>query len=162
WRDELRAFLAAELPPGFHGSDDFFDDEAQVPFARQLMRKLGERRWLAPAWPERYGGMGATTIDQLVLNEELAYHRAPHGGRLFTLRITGPTMLVRANEEQLDRFLPGMASGEDWYCQGFSEPESGSDLASMQTRAIRDGDDYVFNGQKIWTSNAHVADKMLL
>ncbi|MGE5597256.1 MAG: acyl-CoA dehydrogenase family protein [Hyphomicrobiales bacterium] len=162
WRDELRAFLDAELPPGFHGSDDYFDDEAQMPFARQLYRKLGAKRWLAPAWPEKYGGMGKTMVEQLVLNEELAWHRAPAGGRLFTLGITAPTMLVHASEEQKERWLPRMASGEDWYCQGFSEPGSGSDLASMQTRAVRDGDDYVINGQKIWTSNGHVADKMML
>jgi alkylation response protein AidB-like acyl-CoA dehydrogenase len=162
WRCELRSFLDEELPPGFEGSDDFFDDAEQVPFARQFMKKLGARRWLAPAWPEQYGGMGKTAIEQMVLNEELSYRRAPHGGRLFTIGITGPTMLVHATEEQNARFLPAMASGEDWYCQGFSEPESGSDLASMSTRAIRDGDDYIINGQKIWTSNGQHADKILL
>jgi len=162
WRDELRAFLAAEIPAGFAGSDDFFDREEQVPFARELYRKLGARRWLTPAWAEQYGGMGKTAIEQMVLNEELAWHRAPAGGRLFTIGITGPAMLVHATVEQNARYLPRMASGEDWYCQGFSEPESGSDLASMQTTATRDGDEYVIRGQKIWTSNGHVADKMLL
>jgi len=162
WRDELRAFLAAEIPAGFAGSDDFFDREDQVPFARDLYRKLGARRWLTPAWAEQYGGMGKTAIEQMVLNEELAWHRAPAGGRLFTIGITGPAMLVHASAEQNARYLPRMASGEDWYCQGFSEPESGSDLASMQTTATRDGDEYVIRGQKIWTSNGHVADKMLL
>ena len=162
WRDELRAFLAEELPHGFEGSDDFFDDVEQVPFARQLMRKLGERRWLTPAWPTEYGGMGKTPIEQLVLNEELAYHRAPHGGRLFTLGIVGPTMLIHANDEQKARWLPGMASGDTWFCQGFSEPNSGSDLASMETRAVRDGDDYIINGTKIWTSNGQHAERMLL
>jgi alkylation response protein AidB-like acyl-CoA dehydrogenase len=106
--------------------------------------------------------MGKSPIEQMVLNEELAYHRAPAGGRLFTIGITGPTMLVHASQEQKERFLPAMASGEEWYCQGFSEPGSGSDLASMETRAVRDGDDYVVNGQKIWTSNGHIADRMLL
>ena len=162
WRSELRAFLKAELPSGFEGDDDFFDSEEQVAFARQFTKKLGARRWFAPAWPEKYGGMGKSPIEQMVLNEELAYHRAPAGGRLFTIGITGPTMLVHASDEQKERFLPGMAGGEDWYCQGFSEPGSGSDLASMETRAVRDGDDYVVNGQKIWTSNAHIADRMLL
>ena len=162
WRDELRAFLREELPAGFEGDDDFFDNESQLAFARQFTRKLGARRWFAPAWPEQYGGMGKSPIEQMVLNEELAYHRAPSGGRLFTIGITGPTMLVHASEEQKQRFLPTMASGEEWYCQGFSEPGSGSDLASMETRAVRDGDDYVVNGQKIWTSNGHIADRMLL
>ncbi|MFN0147498.1 MAG: acyl-CoA dehydrogenase family protein [Dehalococcoidia bacterium] len=162
WRDELRAFIRAELPPGLQGSDDFFDDAAQVPFAKQFMTKLGAKRWLAPAWPERYGGMGRDTIWQMVLNEELAYHRAPHGGRLFTLGIVGPTMLIHADEDQKARWLPKMAAGEVWLSQGFSEPESGSDLASMQTHAVRDGDDYVINGTKTWSSNAHHSDWMLL
>ena len=162
WRTELRAYLKAELPPGFEGSDDFFDKEEQVPFAKEFSKKLGARGWFAPAWPKEYGGLGKGAIEQMILNEELAYHRAPAAGRLFTIGITGPTVMVNASDEQKQRWLPGMASGEDWYCQGFSEPESGSDLASMQTKAVRDGDDYVVNGQKIWTSNAHVANKMLL
>ena len=103
--------------------------------------------------------MGKTPIEQMIFNEEMAYNRAPASGRLFTIGITGPTMIVNASEEQKQRWLPEMASGEIWYCQGFSEPGSGSDLASMQTRAVRDGDDYVVNGQKIWTSNGHVADR---
>jgi len=162
WRGELRAFLKAELPPEFEGDDDFFDNEEQVGFAREFTKKLGARRWFAPAWPEQYGGMGKSALEQMIFNEELAYHRAPAGGRLFTIGITGPTMLVHGSEEQKERFLPSMAAGETWYCQGFSEPGSGSDLASMQTRAVRDGDDYIVNGQKIWTSNAHVADRMIL
>ncbi len=162
WRAELRAFLKAELPDGFEGDDDFFDAEEQVAFARQFTRKLGARRWFAPAWPVEYGGLGKGPIEQFILNEELAYHRAPSGGRLFTIGITGPTMLVHGSDEQKARLLPPMASGEVWYCQGFSEPGSGSDLASMETKAMRDGDDYVVNGQKIWTSNAHLADRMLL
>jgi alkylation response protein AidB-like acyl-CoA dehydrogenase len=162
WRSELRAFLETELPPGFEGDDDFFDNEEQVAFARQFSKKLGERRWFAPAWPEKYGGMGKSAIEQFILNEELAYHRAPSSGRLFTIGITGPTMLVHASEEQKQKFLPPMAAGVEWYCQGFSEPGAGSDLASMQTRAVRDGDEYVINGQKIWTSNAHIADRMML
>jgi alkylation response protein AidB-like acyl-CoA dehydrogenase len=162
WRSDLRAFLKAEIPPDFEGDDDFFDNEEQMAFARQFTKKLGAKRWFAPAWPEQYGGGGKTQIEQMILNEELAYHRAPSGGRLFTIGITGPTMLVHGSEEQKERYLPGMAAGEVWYCQGFSEPGSGSDLASMETRAVRDGDDFVINGQKIWTSNGHVADKMLL
>ncbi|MEX0782624.1 MAG: acyl-CoA dehydrogenase family protein [Dehalococcoidia bacterium] len=162
WRADLRAFLKAELPPGFEGSDDFFDKEEQVPFARQFSKKLGAKRWFAPAWPVEYGGMGKSALEQMILNEELAYARAPAAGRLFTIGITGPTVMVNASEEQKDRWLPEMASGDAWYCQGFSEPESGSDLASMQTKAVRDGDDYVINGQKIWTTNGHIADKMLL
>ncbi len=162
YRDELRAFLRAELPPGYEGDDDFFDDEKDIEFIRAFMKKLGAKGWLAPAWPREYGGMGLTAIEQFILNEELAYHRAPSGGRLFTLGITGPTMLVHGTPEQNARWLPAMASGEHWYCQGFSEPGSGSDLASLQTTAVRDGDEYIVNGQKIWTTNAHLADRMIL
>src|SRR5438046_864263 len=111
WRSELRAFLAAELPAQFEGDDDFFDNEEQIDFARQFTRKLGARRWCAPAWPEQYGGMGKSPIEQMILNEELAYHRAPAGGRLFTIGITGPTMIVHGSQEQKDSYLPEMASG---------------------------------------------------
>jgi alkylation response protein AidB-like acyl-CoA dehydrogenase len=162
WRDELRAFLRAELPAGYEGADDFFDDAEHVPFAKAFMRKLGERRWLTPAWPEQYGGMGLSMVEQMVLNEELAYHRAPPGGRLFTIGIVGPTILAHGDAEQKAAFLPRMAAGEIWFCQGFSEPGSGSDLASLQTTATRDGDDYVIRGEKTWTSNGHHADWMLL
>jgi alkylation response protein AidB-like acyl-CoA dehydrogenase len=162
WREDLRAYIRAGLPQGYEGADDFFDDSEHVPFAKAFMQGLGERRWLTPAWPREYGGMGRTTVEQMVLNEELAYHRAPPGGRLFTIGIVGPTILAHGNEEQRARFLPRMASGEIWFCQGFSEPGSGSDLASLQTTAIRDGDDYVINGEKTWTSNGHHADWMLL
>ena len=98
WRSELRAFLKQEIPPGFEGDDDFFDNEDQMAFARQFTKKLGARGWFAPAWPEKYGGLGKSQIEQMILNEELAYHRAPSGGRLFTIGITGPTMLVHAND----------------------------------------------------------------
>jgi alkylation response protein AidB-like acyl-CoA dehydrogenase len=100
WREELRAYLEAELPEGYEGDDDYFDNESHLPFAREFARKLGERKWYAPAWPVEYGGMGATQLEQFILNEELAYYRAPHAGRLFTIGITGPTVLVHANEEQ--------------------------------------------------------------
>lgn len=162
WRDELRAFLRDTLPPGFEGDDDFFDNEDQLAFAREFSRKLGARGWLAPAWPIEYGGMGRTAIEQFILHEELAYHRAPAAGRLFTLGIAGPAILAHGTEDQKRRLLPRMAAGELWFCQGFSERDAGSDLASLQTRAVLDGDSYVITGHKIWTSNAHAADVMLL
>ena len=97
WREELRSFLEEALPENEPGADDFFDNEEQAPFAKEFMKKLGARRWLAPAWPEEYGGLGKTQIEQMILNEELSYFRAPHGGRLFTIGITGPTVLVHAD-----------------------------------------------------------------
>ena len=122
WRAELRAFLAQEIPPGFEGDDDFFDNEEQMAFARQFTKKLGARRWFAPAWPEKYGGLGKTQIEQMILNEELAYHRAPSGGRLFTIGITGPTMLVHGSEEQKERYLPGMRPAKPGTARASANP----------------------------------------
>ena len=109
WRSELRAFLKQEIPPGFEGDDDFFDNEDQMAFARQFTKKLGARGWFAPAWPEKYGGSGKSQIEQMILNEELAYHRAPSGGRLFTIGITGPTMPKSWNSSSRHCNRPGAA-----------------------------------------------------
>ena len=115
--------------------------------------KVAERGWLAPHWPKEYGGAGLTVMEQFIMNEEFATHRAWHpGGR--AVEMVGPTVILHGTEAQKAELLPPILKGEHVYCQGFSEPGAGSDLASLQTRAVRDGDDYVLNGQKIWTSNA--------
>ena len=106
-------------------------------------------------WPKEYGGMGAPHMQQLVFNEEISYNMAPRGGS--ELGLVGPTLMLHGTEEQRQRHLPLIAAGEERWCQGFSEPGAGSDLASLQTRAVRDGDDYVVNGRKIWTSGGHHA-----
>lgn len=124
------------------------------------MTKLASKGWVAPAWPKEYGGAGMTIMEQFIFNEELAVARAPRPGGI-GITMAGPTIIVYGSDEQKKQHLSGMLEGKVW-CQGFSEPGSGSDLASLQTRAVRDGDDYVVNGQKIWTTGAQYADRMIL
>ena len=125
------------------------------------MKKLAAKGWIAPAWPKEYGGAGMTVMQQFVFNEEMATARAPRPGGI-GVGFAGPTVIVYGNDAQKKDHLPGILSGEDVWCQGFSEPGSGSDLASLQTSAVKDGDDYVINGQKIWTSGAQFAQRMIL
>ncbi|MER3420952.1 MAG: hypothetical protein C4290_10700 [Chloroflexota bacterium] len=160
-REEIRAWLHATLGPQWVGEDaDVVDQDWET--ARWFNRQLAQRGWLVPAWPVEYGGRGWSPIEQLILTEELVYARAPAGARLFGVHMVGPTLILHGTEEQKRRFLPPIARGEAIWCQGFSEPGAGSDLASLQTRAVRDGDEYVINGQKIWTTAGHRADWMIL
>ncbi len=130
---------------------------------QEWFKKLGERGWIAPAWPKEYGGAGMTVMQQFIFNEEMAIHRAPRPLHMIIgLGMAGPTIIVHGTEEQKKKYLPGILKGEDIWCQGYSEPGAGSDLASLQTRAVRDGDDYIINGQKIWTTLAHMAKYMIL
>ncbi len=124
----------------------------------EFLKKLAARNWVAPAWPEEYGGLGWSHINQMIFSEELAYAGAPDAGRVFNVGMIGPTLIVHGSDEQKAKHLPPITRGEVVWCQGYSEPGAGSDLASLQTRAARDGDDYVINGQKIWTTGAHHAD----
>ena len=126
-----------------------------------MRKKLAGKGWLTLAWPKEYGGRGATHMMQLIFAEEMAYHRAP-GRDIFGTRMLAPTLMIHGTEEQKLEHLPPIARGETQWCQGYSEPESGSDLASLQTRAIEDGDDFVINGTKIWTSQAHRADHIMV
>ncbi len=146
FRTEVRAFIREEFPKAREGES--------------FTKKLAEKGWLTMSWPKEYGGQAASHMRQLVYNEEMAYHRAP-GQTMGTDRV-GPTIILFGTDEQKADFLPRIARDELHWCQGFSEPGSGSDLASLQTRAIRDGDSYVVNGQKIWTSMAQRADYMIL
>jgi alkylation response protein AidB-like acyl-CoA dehydrogenase len=115
--------------------------------------ELVRRRWIALAWPEQYGGLGATPMEQMVFNEVMGYRRI-RAGNMGTLWV-GPALMIYGTPEQKERFLPRITNGEDIWCTLYSEPGAGSDLAAMQTRAVRDGDEYVVTGQKIWTSGAH-------
>ena len=129
-------------------------------FYRGFIKKLAERGWHTLAWPEEWGGQGANHMKQVAYNEEIAYIDAP-AMDLGSDRV-GPTIMLYGTEEQKQRFLPPIARGEAVWCQGFSEPSSGSDLASLETRAVEDGDTFVINGSKIWTSLAHLAQWMIL
>jgi len=156
FRSEVRTFLRSELPEDWD-FDPFELTEDKWDFAREFTRKLAGKGWVAPAWPQEYGGQGMPYMQQVVLSEEVAYHRAPNTS-LIGVTYAGPTIIVYGNDEQKERFLPGITSGDIVWCQGYSEPNAGSDLASLQTRAVKDGDDYIINGTKIWSSNAHKAN----
>ena len=162
WRTEIRSWIADEFGQDWNGAD--FDlteegsDEAWE-FSKGVRKTLAEKGWTAPAWPKEHGGMGLSFVEQAIFNEELAYSRVP-GPDLISVGYVGPTLLAYGTDEQKQSFLDDIVSSRASWCQGYSEPGSGSDLASLQTRAVRDGDDYVINGQKIWTSNAHRADWM--
>jgi alkylation response protein AidB-like acyl-CoA dehydrogenase len=126
---------------------------------RTWRKRLASRGWLAPAWPKEYGGGGLSPMEQFILRQEMATAGAPTVGGS-GVSLLGPTLIVHATDEQKKKYLPDILSGAKAYAQGYSEPGSGSDLASLQTRAVRDGDEYVINGQKIWTSGAHHADAL--
>jgi alkylation response protein AidB-like acyl-CoA dehydrogenase len=146
FRAEVRAFIDAELPKMREGES--------------FTKKLVQKGWLTMSWPKEYGGQEANHIRQLVYNEEMSYNRAP--GTTMGIDRVGPTIILFGTEEQKAEFLPKIAADDITWCQGFSEPGSGSDLASLQTRAVQDGDSFVVNGSKIWTSNAQNADYMIL
>jgi alkylation response protein AidB-like acyl-CoA dehydrogenase len=167
FRGEVRGFIAANMPDAFH-SPAFqrrFREEGVLARGEPLLdgwrANLAERGWIAPHWPREYGGAGLSTIEQFIFNEEMAEAGAPDVG-VIGVQLIGPTLVLYGSEEQKRRHLPGIASGTVAWCQGYSEPGAGSDLASLQTRAVRDGDDFIINGQKIWTSEAHHAAWMFL
>jgi alkylation response protein AidB-like acyl-CoA dehydrogenase len=156
-RKEVREFLAEALPNRGTGP---VRPTSQENWEEQLAfnKKLAQKGWIAPAWPKEYGGLGWSHINQMIFSEELSYAGAPDGGRVFNVGMIGPTLIVHGTPEQKAEHLPRITNAEVTWCQGYSEPGAGSDLASLQTRAVRDGDDYVVNGQKIWTTGAHHAD----
>jgi alkylation response protein AidB-like acyl-CoA dehydrogenase len=148
FRDEVRAFLDANLPPTSVG---------------EWNRRLREKRWIGFSWPVEYGGGGGTLMQQAILKGEMAKRRAPPLGTCFMgLAWVGPALIQYGSDEQKRRFLPDILDGKYQWCTGYSEPGAGSDLASLQCRAVRDGDAYVVNGQKIWTSLAPIAEWMIL
>ncbi len=157
---ELQEFLGQELPPDWEGGGRWPDEE-DWDFTRVIRKKLARRGWLTMHWPEEYGGQGASPLRSAIFNEEMSYRRAP-GRDIFGVRMLAPTLMIYGTEEQKRDFLLPVAAGEVQWCQGYSEPGSGSDLASLQTRAASDGDDYVIIGSKIWTTMAHRADWMML
>jgi 3-oxocholest-4-en-26-oyl-CoA dehydrogenase alpha subunit len=159
FRQELRDFLAAELPRedwDMRNDRDELTPE-QSEFTRRFRKKLAERGWLTMGWPAEFGGAGASYMTQTVYMEEMSSSGAP-GAYDQGVWLAGPALMMHGTEAQQDRWLPPMKTADVGWCQLFSEPGAGSDLASLQTRAYRDGDEYVINGQKIWTSGAQHAD----
>jgi alkylation response protein AidB-like acyl-CoA dehydrogenase len=161
WRREVRSFLEAELPRELSDTTGEGGLFGRGEAMRAWRQKVAARGWVAPAWPKEYGGAGLTVKEQFILNEEFAEAGAPTVGG-FGVMMFGPTVIVHGTAEQKQRFLPPILRGEVIWCQGWSEPGAGSDVASLQTRAVRDGDDYIVNGQKIWTSGAQFADWMYM
>ncbi len=160
FRQDLLSFFRQEMPADWEGNARW-PEEADWELTRQMRKKLAQKGWLTMNWPEEYGGQGASPIKSTIFTEEMAYHRVP-GRDIFGVRMLAPTLMIYGTEEQRKTFLLPIARGEVQWCQGYSEPGSGSDLASLQTRAVSEGDDYVVNGSKIWTTMAHYADWMML
>jgi alkylation response protein AidB-like acyl-CoA dehydrogenase len=158
FRAELRAFLQAEWAGGT--GDASVDSGEEYKTERAFEKKLAQRGWLTMAWPAAYGGQDASHVRQAIMKEECSYFRAPVGGGPGgqATGLVGPSVMAHGTEEQKRRFLPPIAAGDVYWCQGFSEPDAGSDLAAVQTRAERAGDTYLLNGHKVWTSGAAYAD----
>src|SRR6478672_148034 len=157
FRDELRSWLEANNP-----GREPEGDEAAFAFRRDWQRALNSAGWAGISWPEEYGGRGATLVEQAIFNEEIVRARAPQLANVLGLAMGGPTVIAHGTEEQKERYLEPILSAEEIWCQGFSEPESGSDLASVKTHAVRDGDHWVVTGQKVWTTFAHEAKWCML
>ena len=142
FRKQLKVWLKRELSgrPEYESNDP----EIAWQFNIEMRSKLANQGWLTMAWPESYGGANASHMMQLIFSEEMSYHRAP-GRDVFGTKMLAPTLMIHGTEEQKQEFLPPVAKGEVQWCQGYSEPESGSDLASLQTKAVEDGDDFILN-----------------
>ncbi len=159
YRDKVQAFLAEKLPADWQGMGRLEGDELND-FVVQWRQTLHEAGYLAPGWPEQYGGAGLSALEQVIIAEEFARAGVPTGAMndVFGIQMLGNTLLHWGTDEQKAHYLPRILSGEDVWCQGYSETEAGSDLGSLGLRAVADGDQWVLNGQKIWTSAGHLAD----
>jgi len=164
FRQEIRQWIKENLPEDWRGEEQFIAmkdpverSKAIQKFSEQIAKKLGEKGWLAAAWPKEYGGMGLSPIEQLIYKEEMTYYRVP-GTDMGVGGITwiGPALMIFGTEEQKKEHLPALARGERWWCTGYSEPEAGSDMANIKCRAVAHGDEYIINGQKLWTSGGYV------
>jgi len=160
FREEVRSWLKEHLVGEYAalGSGGGPADETGWDVRLEWEKKLGQAGWIGLGWPKEYGGRGATITQQLIFNEEYARANAPARVSFFGEGLLGPTLIAFGTEEQKKRFLPGILRCTELWCQGFSEPDAGSDLANVKTRAILDGDEWVVNGQKVWTTLAHHSD----
>jgi alkylation response protein AidB-like acyl-CoA dehydrogenase len=167
FRTELRSWLDANLPASERRNRfalEFMHSEAGEEWTRRVAwhKKMHAAGWVAVHWPRDCGGRGATLTQQMIYQEELERARGPVLVNGQGIGLVGPTLMIWGTEEQRRRYMPPMLAAEEIWCQGYSEPGSGSDLASLQTRAVEDGDYFVINGQKVWTSDAHHADMCFL
>ena len=162
FRIEVRSWLEENLPRGWGEPGYSMTHDERAAFNNEWTKKLADGAWICASWPEEYGGRGLSLMESVVLNEEFARSNAPMRADFFGDTLVGPTILKWGSEEQKSYFLPKILSGEISWCQGFSEPDSGSDLAALKTRAELDGDEWVINGQKVWTTQAQHADYVFL
>ncbi len=162
FRQKVRQFLKDNLPADWEQSVDGPGSHHQSAFSVRFCGALAKAGLLVPHWPEEWGGRNADPWSLFILSEEMWMAGEPRGGQYMNVNWIGPSLMRYGSEEQKARYIPPMARGEMLWCQGFSEPEAGSDLASLRTRAERDGEDYVINGQKIWTSYAGLAQTCFL
>ncbi|MGA2208483.1 MAG: acyl-CoA dehydrogenase family protein [Acidimicrobiales bacterium] len=162
FRVEVRSWLEENLPQGWGQPGFSMTPDQRASFNNEWTKKLADGGWICASWPKEYGGRGLSIMESVVLNEEFARVNAPMRADFFGDTLVGPTILKWGTEEQKQYFLPKILSGEISWCQGFSEPDSGSDLASLKTRAELDGDEWVINGQKVWTTQAQYADYVFL
>ena len=158
FRIEIRAWLEENLPKGWFDSGFKMTADEKATWNLEWTKTLFEGGWICATWPEEYGGKNLSTMQGVVLAEEFAKAKAPMRADFFGDTLVGPTILMNGTEEQKKFFLPKILDGSMSWCQGFSEPDSGSDLASLKTTAVLDGDEWVINGQKVWTTQAQFAD----
>ena len=163
FRSSVRTFLTANLPEGWMGIGQLDGLELEQ-FVGTWRKTLFEHGYLAPNWPKEYGGGGMSALEQVVLAEEFSRAGVPGGGPndAFSIQMLGNTLLMMGTDEQRAHYLPRILSGDDTWCQGYSEPNAGSDLGNIGTRAVLDGEEWVINGQKIWTSAGHLADHIFV
>jgi len=162
FRTEIKAWLVENLPQGWFDEGFEMSADDRKAFNEGWPARLYGGGWICATWPKEYGGKGLTTMQGVVLAEEFAKAKAPMRADFFGDTLVGPTILQWGTEEQKKEFLPKILSGQMRWCQGFSEPNSGSDLASLKTTAVLDGDEWVINGQKVWTTQGHHADYCFL
>jgi alkylation response protein AidB-like acyl-CoA dehydrogenase len=158
FRDEVRAWIDENHP----GASPSGGDQEQFQFEREWQRKMHADGWAGVSWPKEYGGRGATLIEQAIFGEEMARAKAPRPANVLGLVMGGPVVIAHGSEEQKERFLEPILSAEEIWCQGFSEPESGSDLASLKTKAVKENGGWKVTGQKVWTTFAHEAKWCML
>jgi alkylation response protein AidB-like acyl-CoA dehydrogenase len=165
FRDEIRTWISGNLPDGWGGPNHREPRtlEERLAVARDWEGRLAAGGYSGISWPKEFGGAGLSLMQQVIFHEEMARARAPQISVNFVgINLSGPTIRIYGNDEQRARYLPPILTMEEIWCQGFSEPNAGSDLANVQTRAVIDGDEFVLNGQKVWTSYAHIADWCLV
>jgi alkylation response protein AidB-like acyl-CoA dehydrogenase len=158
----IRDWLTENLPEGWGQPDFVMKPDERAAFNQDWTAKLYAGGWICASWPTEYGGKGLTLLQQVVLNEEFARAGAPLRADFFGDTLVGPTLLQWGTEEQKQQFIPSILKGEISWCQGFSEPDAGSDLAGLKTKAELDGDEWIINGQKVWTTQARTADYIFL